>query len=106
VENAILHGIARNPGNDEIEINSSQQLDKLVIEISNANSSLPSEVQSDGGGWGVGLSNTRQRLAQTYNGSAKLSIEARFPRGVVCEISMPLARDSSLSSAGEELLAL
>jgi two-component system, LytTR family, sensor kinase len=106
VENAIVHGIARNPGNDEIEISSSHQRDRLVIKISNANSTLPGEVRPDGGGWGVGLSNTMQRLAQTYNGEAKLSINARSPRGVVCEISVPFAKGASELTAAEELLAL
>ncbi len=106
VENAIVHGIARNPGNDEIEISSSRQRDKLVIQISNANSTLPGEVRPDGAGWGVGLSNTMQRLAQTYNGGAKLSIHARSPRGVVCEVSVPFAKGASQLTAAEELLAL
>jgi two-component system, LytTR family, sensor kinase len=106
VENAIVHGIARNPGSDEIEIRSSKQQGRLVITISNSNSCLPGDVRSDGTGWGVGLSNTMQRLAQTYNGSAKLSIHARSPLGVVCEISMPFTKTASMPSAEEELLAL
>jgi two-component system LytT family sensor kinase len=106
VENAIVHGIARNPGNDEIEISSSQQRGRLLIEISNANSSLPGKVRPDGAGWGVGLSNTMQRLAQTYEGAATLSIKARSPRGVVCAISLPFATGAAVLSAEEELLAL
>jgi two-component system, LytTR family, sensor kinase len=106
VENAVVHGIAKNPGNDEIEISSSHQRGRLVIKISNANSTLLNEVRPDGGGWGVGLSNTMQRLAQTYDGAAKLSINARAPRGVVCEISMPFAKSASELSPAEELLAL
>ena len=106
VENAIVHGIAKNPGNDEIEISSYHQRGRLVIKISNANSTLLSEVHPDGGGWGVGLSNTMQRLAQTYDGAAKLSINARSPRGVVCEISMPSTKGAPEFTAAEELLAL
>jgi two-component system LytT family sensor kinase len=106
VENAIVHGIAKNPGSDEIEISSSHQRDRLLIKISNTNSTLPDEVHPDGRGWGVGLSNTMQRLAQTYDGEAKLSIHARSPRGVVCEISAPFAKSSSELTAAEELLAL
>jgi LytS/YehU family sensor histidine kinase len=106
VENAIVHGIAKNPGSDQIEISSSHQRGRLVIKISNANSTLLSEVSPDGGGWGVGLSNTMQRLAQTYDGAAKLSINARSPRGVVCEISVPYTKGASELAAAEELLAL
>jgi two-component system, LytTR family, sensor kinase len=106
VENAIVHGIAKNPGNDEIEISSSHERGGLLIRISNANSTLPSEVRPDGAGWGVGLSNTMQRLAQTYEGAAKLSIKLRSPRGVVCEISVPFAKGAAVLSAEEELLTL
>jgi two-component system, LytTR family, sensor kinase len=106
VENAIVHGIAKNPGNDEIEISSSHQRDRLLIKISNTNSILPNQVSPDGSGWGVGLSNTMQRLAQTYDGAAKLSINARSPRGVVCEISVPFAHGAFELNAAEELLAL
>jgi two-component system LytT family sensor kinase len=106
VENAIVHGIARHPGSDEIEIRSLRQHSQMVITISNSNSSLPDEVRPDGAGWGVGLSNTMQRLAQTYNGSAKLSIHSRSPRGVTCEISMPFTKATPVSSTEEELLAL
>lgn len=106
VENAIVHGIAKNPGDDTIEIASSQQLDRLVVEISNSNSSLPSEVRPDGVGRGVGLSNTVQRLTQIYNGSASLSIQALSPQGVVCRIAIPFEKSASVVSPEEELLAL
>ena len=106
VENAIVHGIARNPGSDEIEISISREQGRLVIAISNSNSSLAGEVQADGGRWGLGLTNTMQRLAQTYNGSAQLAIRARSPRGVVCEISLPFTKAAAVTATQEELLAL
>lgn len=106
VENAIVHGIAKNPGDDTIEIKSSQQAGRLVVEISNSNSSLPGEVRLDGAGWGVGLSNTSQRLTQVYNGSSSLSLRALSPRGVVCSIAIPFEKSASVSSSEEELLAL
>jgi len=106
VENAIVHGIAKNPGDDTIEIKSSQQLGRLVMEISNSNSSLPDEARLDAAGWGVGLSNTSQRLTQVYNGSSSLSLQALSPRGVVCSIAIPFEKSASVSSSEEELLAL
>ena len=106
VENAVVHGIAKNPGEDAIEITTALQGGHLVVEISNSNSSLPSEVRPDGSGWGVGLSNTAQRLAQIYNGSAKVSIQARSPRGVVCSITMPFEKAAPAISPEEELLSL
>jgi two-component system, LytTR family, sensor kinase len=106
VENAIVHGIAKNPGGDTIEIKSSQQPGRLVIEISNSNSTLRNEAHLDGGGWGVGLSNTSQRLTQVYNGSSSLSLQALSPRGVVCSIAIPFEKNMSVNSSEEELLAL
>jgi two-component system, LytTR family, sensor kinase len=106
VENAIVHGIAKNPGSDVIEIRSSKQQDSLVIEISNSNSLLRDDVRQDGVGWGIGLSNTEQRLEQIYNGAATLSIQTLAPRGVVCRIAVPFMRSTSIPSAEEELLAL
>ena len=106
VENAIVHGIAKNPGDDTIEIKTSQQSGRLLVEISNSNSSLPGEVRLDGAGWGVGLSNTSQRLTQVYNGSSSLSLQALSPRGVVCSIAIPFEKSDSVSSSEEELLAL
>jgi len=105
VENAIVHGIAKNPGQDAIEITTALEHGQLVVEISNSNSLLPNELQSNGGGSGVGLSNTRQRLAQIYDGSASLSISARSPRGVVCRIVMPFMKVTSVLTQ-EELLSL
>ncbi len=89
VENAIVHGVAKNPGDDVIEIRSWRGQTGLEIEISNSNSVLTDGIGPDGAGWGIGLSNTEQRLTQIYNGSATLSIQARSPGGVVCRIGLP-----------------
>lgn len=106
VENAIVHGVAKNPGGDVIEIRSWREQTGLSIEISNSNSILPDGVGPDGAGWGIGLSNTEQRLIQTYNGSATLSIEAQSPQGVVCRIGLPFEISISESLETEALLSL
>lgn len=106
VENAIVHGVAKNPGCDLIEISSWHHRDELHIEISNSNSVLPEEAGGQGTGWGIGLSNTEQRLAQIYNGSAKLSLRAQSPRGVVCRVTMPLTKSTAESEETEALLSL
>lgn len=106
VENAIVHGIAKNPGSDEIEIGSSMRSGKLEIRISNSNSSLSPGVSADEMNWGVGLANTMQRLRQTYNGSAQLSLRAGSPRGVICEVTMPFRIALPSNAQEEELLTL
>jgi two-component system LytT family sensor kinase len=106
VENAIVHGIAKNPGSDEIEIWGDQRDGQLIVEIRNSNSILSKHVSSDGEGWGLGLLNTRQRLTQTYNGQGHLSIQPQIPRGVVCRIAMPSNTVSTTTSAEEALFSL
>jgi sensor histidine kinase YesM len=106
VENAIVHGIAKNPGGDTVELATSLQDGKLVIEISNSNSVLPHEVDRNRSGSGVGLSNTKQRLTQIYNGAAALSISGRTPRGVTCQIVMPFVKMATVIAPEEELLSL
>jgi len=106
IENAIVHGIAKNPGKDTIEIASSLGNGSLVLEVINHNSVLSSDVCSDGSGFRVGLSNTRQRLAQMYNEAARLSIFAREPVGVACRIIMPVVRSRATVPAHEEALSL
>jgi two-component system, LytTR family, sensor kinase len=106
IENAIVHGVAKNPGADVIEIRSWRQQAELNIEISNSNSVLPGKVGPDRAGWGIGLSNTEQRLTQIYDGAATLSIRAQSPRGVVCRIAVPFARSVSEPSETEALLSL
>jgi two-component system, LytTR family, sensor kinase len=106
VENAIVHGIAKNPGDDEVEISSSMRSGRLRIQVSNSNSSLPPDLSANEVKWGVGLTNTMQRLRQTYNGSAQLSLRAGSPRGVICEISMPFRLALPSNAQEDELLAL
>jgi LytS/YehU family sensor histidine kinase len=42
------------------------------------------------GGSGVGLANTRSRLAGLYGGRASLQLASAAPRGVVATLRLPL----------------
>jgi len=106
VENAIVHGISKNPGRDTIEINASVDGGDLVIEVTNHNSTLAPDVNSDGSGFRLGLSNARQRLAQIYGETAAIELSGRNPRGVVCRITVPARKLSVSTLAEEEALAL
>jgi len=59
---------------------------------------LEIEVRDDGRGFvasagtGVGLANTRARLAGLYGAAATLSLEAADPRGVTARVRMPWRR--------------
>jgi two-component system, LytTR family, sensor kinase len=104
VENAIVHGIAKNPGKDTIEITSSLQDGVLVLEVINHNSVLSDDACTTGSAFRVGLENMRQ--AQMYNGAAALSIAAREPSGVVCRITMLAVKTPSTALSKEEALSL
>ncbi len=87
VENAIRHGIG-----------GSSSAGRIRIGARRVNATLEMEVQDDGPGLipgsaarsrGIGLTNTRARLAQLYGDAASLSVENGGQRGVVATIIMP-----------------
>ncbi|PTT37676.1 sensor histidine kinase, partial [Stenotrophomonas sp. HMWF022] len=88
VENALRHGIGRNLGEDNIEIEGRRDGDMLCIEVRNQNSTL----QQPGapGGHGIGLSNTRLRLRELYGDAAEVRLDLLWPQGVACRVRLPL----------------
>lgn len=88
VENAIKHGLSPLPEGGRLWVTAQQGLDgRLVV-----------GVRDDGrgfvgaGGSGVGLANTRARLAALYGAEASLSLESAEPRGVLARVTLPLRR--------------
>jgi signal transduction histidine kinase len=88
VENAIKHGLSPLPEGGRLWL-SAQAL---------ADGRLQVDVRDDGrgfvgvGGSGVGLANTRARLAALYGSQASLSLELAEPRGVLARVVLPLRR--------------
>ena len=86
VENAIKHGLGPLPEGGRIDIRARRAGDDIEI-----------EVRDDGAGFtaakgsGVGLSNTRSRLAGLYGTRASLTLAAASPRGVAATLRLPLA---------------
>jgi hypothetical protein len=70
VENAIRHGIARSASGGEIVVRSARSGDRLAIEISDNG---PGPDRSAGGS-GIGLENTRRRLAHLYGAAQRLEL--------------------------------
>ncbi|KQY89244.1 MULTISPECIES: sensor histidine kinase [Roseateles] len=86
VENAIKHGLSPLPEGGRIAIRAAHAQD----------GGLSIEVADDGqgfgavsGGAGVGLANTRARLAARFGDAATLVLEANQPRGVVARVNLP-----------------
>jgi signal transduction histidine kinase len=86
VENAFEHGVARlqRPGQIEIDVRPAD--DMLVLSVRDNGTGLS---DSDEGS-GVGLANTRRRLAELYGGDASLSLTSSPATGTNVEVRLPL----------------
>ena len=69
VENAIRHGIARRAGDARLQIRGVRRSDELLIEIRNPGD-LSRRITD-----GLGLTNTRERLAHLYGDRAALELD-------------------------------
>jgi LytS/YehU family sensor histidine kinase len=86
VENALEHGIAMEPGPGRVAISAGRDGDRLRSEVGDDGSGL------DGGptnGNGLGLANTRARLAELYGDRQGLTLEAASPKGVRVTVVLP-----------------
>jgi signal transduction histidine kinase len=86
VENAIKHGLSPLPEGGRIEIRADHASDGgLVVEVADNGQGFGTA----SGGAGVGLANTRARLAARFGDAATLELEAVQPRGVVARVRLP-----------------
>ncbi len=87
VENALEHGIAERPGPGRIEIRAVQAGDTLRITVTDDGAGL----RPDGAPrHGVGLANTRARLAELYGTAQSLTLEpASADGGVRAVVTLP-----------------
>ena len=78
VENAIRHGVARRPGPARVEIRATREGARLQLTVadSGAGFDAAAAVRREG----IGLTNTRARLAELYGGDAALTL-ANAPEG-------------------------
>ncbi|MFO1415456.1 MAG: histidine kinase [Burkholderiales bacterium] len=88
-ENAIKHGLAPSPEAGRIDIRARHAGDALVVTVADTGVGFGA---AKTGGTGIGLANTRARLAALYGPEAALDLAANEPRGVVASIRIPLAR--------------
>ena len=90
VENAIKHGLAPLPEGGTIRV-------EARVDPTSRGDTLVIAVRDDGAGFsascgsGVGLANTRARLAAQFGAAARLELRENRPRGVVAEIHLPAA---------------
>jgi signal transduction histidine kinase len=87
VENALEHGVSRLEGGGCVEIEAAREGDTLILAVRD-NGSGESSASSDG--LGIGLANTRARLAALYGARAELRLTPRPGGGMEAALRLPL----------------
>lgn len=113
VENAIKHGVARHSAPSRVEIRADATNTELVLSVTNTASGSRFAADELARNRGIGLSNTRQRLAEMYGSDASLTLDVtslgsaratiRMPRRNATNIPPRLeepVRDSALTALG------
>jgi len=85
VENAIKHGLSKQPGDCTIKIISNVENDKLVLIVQNTG--LLQQAEKDG----FGLQSTRERLNILYRGQAIFEIYQCEPNKVTAKLVIPIS---------------
>jgi sensor histidine kinase YesM len=85
VENAIKHGLSKQPGDCTIKIISNVENDKLVLIVQNTG--LLQQAEQDG----FGLQSTRERLNILYRGQAIFEIFQCAPNEVTAKLVIPIS---------------
>ncbi|MBS0662337.1 MAG: histidine kinase [Verrucomicrobia bacterium] len=86
VENAILHGIAPKAGPGLVEIAGRVESEKLHLEVRDDGAGFDGSVRAKEG---IGLANTRERLAKLYGSHGQLTLRSEPGRGVSVQIVLP-----------------
>ena len=85
VENAIKHGVSGIEGIGRIEITARRDGSRLLISVRDNGAGLSAQQATEG----VGLRNTRARLAQLYGKEQSADLKPGEGRGVVIELCLP-----------------
>ncbi len=86
VENALRHGIARRADAGLVQVSANRENDELVLTVRDDGPGLPPTPDTESG---VGLSNTRARLAALYGGDATLEVANAEGGGVIATVRLP-----------------
>ncbi len=84
VENAVKHGLAPAQQGGSISIRAELLSGELCVTVADTGVGFSAK-----GGSGIGIANTRSRLAAVYGDRAELRLSANAPSGVVASITVP-----------------
>jgi two-component system, LytTR family, sensor kinase len=94
VENAVRYGVARQRGPGTVRIGARREGDQLVLEVADSGPGPDGTVR----GTGVGLANTRERLAQLYGDRASFRLERAPGGGTRAVVRIPVPADPNAFS--------
>jgi two-component system, LytTR family, sensor kinase len=87
VENALRHGLADRSEPGTVEIRAWREADDLVLEVRDDGVGL--RPGDEARGHGLGLANTRERLATLYGARARLELAANTEGGTTATVRLP-----------------
>jgi len=87
VENAVRHGISRRTGSGRIEVRAWRENGALNMTVLNDGAGFDPAALGDAG---LGLANTRARLAQHFQDRYHFDLRAGGDGGALAEISIPV----------------
>jgi sensor histidine kinase YesM len=87
VENAIVHGIAPKSGPGHVEVLGRVEAGKLHLEVRDDGPGLGDGIRR--AKEGIGLTNTRERLAKIYGAQGHLVLRSEPGRGMSVQIVLP-----------------
>ncbi len=97
VENAIRHGVAESSSAGLVRIAARRANQWLELLVQDDGKGLPDDLEPAPG---IGLGNTRKRLAQLYGERAELTLQNAVPAGVVARLKIPYRRQSQAEQPG------
>lgn len=94
VENSIKHGINGSSAPGLIEIRSSYMGDRILVQVIDNGTGSKRKLQRESG-YGIGLSNVKERLEQLYDGKALFNLATEEGKGTCVTLELPLRQSRS-----------
>lgn len=91
VENAILYGVSAKEGPGRVRVSARVEGGSLVLEVSDDGPGFPPQERATRRREGIGLGNTRERLARMYGERAKLEITSTPGQGSSVSVRLPFS---------------
>jgi two-component system, LytTR family, sensor kinase len=97
VENAMKHGVSKTVGAGRIEIRAQRIGERVILSVHDSGPGFSTNKSPTAEG--VGLRNTRQRLAQLYGPEQSLTLRPAEGGGLIAEVSLPYHTQADLRIA-------